>query len=200
MDDAYVVLVQSQALDNFADAGANIERNLVRAINTVARNARAEAARLIRTQSNFPASYLSGDKGRLSITQRATTNDLSARITGRSRPTSLATFATTGKTKRSAGVSVKVKPGLAQRLDRAFFVQLRAGQSGALGNTGLAIRLPEGQRPSAAYKPKQMGRNLWLLYGPSIDQVFDDVALEMSDDLAEKLETEFLRLQDLNLD
>ena len=56
MDDAYVVLVQSQALDNFADAGANIERNLVRAINTVARNARAEAARLIRTQSNFPAS------------------------------------------------------------------------------------------------------------------------------------------------
>ena len=93
-----------------------------------------------------------------------------------------------------------MKPGLAQRLDRAFFVQLRAGQSGALGNTGLAIRLPEGQRPSAAYKPKQMGRNLWLLYGPSIDQVFDDVALEMSDDLAEKLETEVLRLQDLNLD
>ncbi len=199
MSDAYVVLVQSNALDGLSDIGPNIERNLARAVNTITRNARAEAARRMRKQVNFPAHYLSGENGRLTITKRASETDLSAAITGRHRPTSLATFATSSRSKRSAGVTVQVQPGLSTRLPGAFFVNLRRGQSGALGNVGLAIRLPEGQQPSRAYKPKRLGRNLWLLYGPSIDQVFDDVADEMSPDLAEKLEAEFFRLQELNL-
>ncbi|PAL23535.1 hypothetical protein [Sphingopyxis sp. GW247-27LB] len=200
MADPYVVLVQSQTLDSITSIGATIERNLARAINTVTRNARAEAARRIRQQVAFPARYLSGENGRLSITKRANTMDLTAAITGRHRATSLARFATTPTSKRSAGVSVQVEPGLATRMPKAFFIPLRSGNTDTLGNVGLAIRLPEGQTPSRAYKPKLLGRNLWLLYGPSIDQVFDDVADEMSPDLAERLEVEYLRLQELDLD
>jgi hypothetical protein len=121
-------------------------------------------------------------------------------ITGRHRPTSLASFARGARTigPRRTAVSLEVQPGIVRRLKGAFFVRLRAGNTDTgPGNTGLAIRLPAGKVPDRAYKPKLMGKNLWLLYGPSIDQVFDDVANDISSDAANYLEAEFLRLMGL---
>lgn len=197
--EAYAVLVRSDTLDNFGEIGPSVQRNIARAVNTTAARARVAAAREIRAQVAFPAQYLSPSAGRLALTKKATASDPSAIIRGRHRPTSLARFARNAMSAGQTGARIEVQPGLSKFLPRAFFVPLRSGADGSSNNLGLAIRLREGQRPNRAYKPKLIGRNLWLLYGPSIDQVLDDVANEIAPDAGEFLAQEFLRLTDLDL-
>lgn len=192
-----MVAVQSSALEDFNDLTPQMALNMARAINKTTERGRAAAAKLMRTQVGFSASYLSPSSGRLTIDSRANSEDLSASIRGRHRPTSLARFATTAR-RGQRGARITVQPGLARFLPKAFFVQLRSGNTDTRNNLGLAIRLPEGQRPGRAYKPTELFPGLWLLYGPSVDQVFDDVAEEISPDLADYLGNEFLRLMDLN--
>jgi len=189
----YAIFVKGM-LDFPADPSAEMARNAVRAINRTLERSRTAAGRRIREQVNFPANYLSGQNGRLKITKKAQGRDFEGIITGRHRPTSLATFARNARRGRGVRPVVSVQPGLARRLDGAFFVNLRSGNTDTRNNLGLAIRLPEGQVPDRAYKPQKLGENLWLLYGPSVDQVFDDVAEEISPQSLAFLETEFLRL------
>lgn len=198
MSGAYVIAVDG--LKNLAaDATPAIAAKAAMAINKTIERSRAQAAREIRQQVAFSPSYLSRPD-RLGITKKASRTDLESIITGRHRPTSLATFSrgarVVGKRRRSY-VDVEVKPGLVQRLNGAFFVNLRTGNTDTKGNLGLAIRLPVGKRPDRAYKPTLVGKNLWLLYGPSIDQLFDDVANDISPQAADFLEAEFLRLMGL---
>jgi len=198
MSDNYVIAVQGlDALNGMAEVPAKIQMNAVRALNSTIDRARTGAARRIREQVDFPASYLAPSGGRLSVTKRAQSSDLEAVITGRHRPTSLARFAVGGGRTRKPGVRVQVKPGLATFLPKAFFINLRSGNTDTLGNRGLAIRLPAGKKPDRAYKPTPIGRGVWLLYGPAISQVFDDVAADIAPESTEYLEAEFLRLMDL---
>jgi hypothetical protein len=200
MAEEFVVAMQSATADAMmGDLSApKIALNLQRSINRTAEKYRTESAREIRTQVNFPASYLAPSNGRLTVTKHADSDDLSAVITGRHRPTSLARFAVSTKNAGQRGARVSVQPGLASFLPRAFFVNLRSGNTDTKNNVGLAIRLPAGKRPSAAYKPTELAPGLWLLYAPSVDQVFDDVAGDLSPAAAEFLEAEFLRLMGLN--
>lgn len=197
--DAYAVLVKSEVIDSLGDVSEAVQRNISRAVNRTVDRARTEAVRQIREQVAFPARYLSPSEGRLAVVKKASPSDPSAIIRGRHRPTSLARFAKNARRTGVAGARLEVQPGIARFLPGAFFIPLRSGADGSNNNLGLAIRLPVGQRPSRAYKPTLIGRNLWLLYGPSIDQVFDDVANEMAPDTADFLEREFLRLTDLDL-
>lgn len=199
-DESYAVLVQSNAIDALGLDGKNIARNIARAVNATAKRARPAAARAMREQVAFPARYLSSQGGRLQQTKIATEADPMAVITGRHRPTSLARFASNARQAGQRGARVEVSPGAARFLPGAFFIRLPAGRTdGSNTNLGLAIRLPAGQRPSRAYKPTLLGRGLWLLYGPSVDQVFDDVAAELAPESAAFLEREFLRLTDIGL-
>jgi hypothetical protein len=183
------------AADDVKSMGSNVELNIVRALNRTIDSARTASARMIRQQVNLPAQYLNRPD-RLGVTKRAQRGDLEAVITGRSRPTSLARFATYGRVRQRGGVDITVKPGHSVHLKKAFFVNLRSGNTDGLGNLGLAIRLPKGQRPDRAYKPQPLGDGLWLLYGPSLAQVFDDVAVEITPSTADNFEAEFSRLMD----
>lgn len=169
------------------------------AVNRTVDRTRTASARSIRAQINFPARYLDPAGGRLEVSQRATNANLEGRITGRTRPTSLARFSS-GAEPGQAGVKVQVKTGGAARfLPRAFAIRLRAGSAllDTKSNLGLAIRTASGEKPRGAYKPKQIGENLWLLYAPSVSQVFKSVRGDVSPDAADFLETEFLRLLDV---
>lgn len=166
----------------------NIRRAAMRAVNKTADRARAASAREMRNQVNFPARYLSSE-GRLQVTRKASLNNLEAVVTGRQVPTSLARFVQ-GTPKRGQGVRVEVKPGAARYMKRAFLMKLKNN------NVGLAMRTTGGP-PSGAYKPKKITDNLWLVYGPSIDQVFRTVAEDVSEPMADYLEGEFARLLDL---
>lgn len=192
MNEAYVIAVEG--LSDLPADRPKFAENAAKAINRTSERSRAAASRIMRQQVAFKAGYLAR-QDRLGITKKASQSDLESVITGRHRPTSLAQFARGGGRR---GVNVEVQPGIVRRLNKAFFVKLRSGNTDAgPGNRGLAIRLPEGKVPDRAYKPTPLGKGLWLLYGPSIDQVFDDVATEISPDSADFLEAEFLRLMAL---
>lgn len=203
MANNFVVVVEGlSALKSIADIPANIRLNAVRAVNKTLDRTRTSSARAIRMQVAFPAEYLGANRGRLTVSRRATNNALEGSITGYHRPTSLARFAsgsTARKGMKAEGVRVEVKPGVARLMRRAFLIKLPAGNTDTKSNLGLAIRTREGQRPSKAFRPARLGKNLWLLYGPSVDQVFKTVSSDEAPGAADYLEAEFLRLMDVDL-
>ena len=147
-----------------------IETALLRSINKTADRARTLAAQPIREQVAFPASYLAPSAKRLFVSTKATkASPFEAVISGRDRPTSLARFTNQkplggGQRHRGGQVAVTVKPGVRRYIKRAFLITLNNS------NVGLAVRT-DGGPPNNAYAPKEIGKNLWLLYGPSVDQV-----------------------------
>lgn len=147
-----------------------IETALLRSINKTADRARTLASQDIREQVAFPASYLAPSAKRLFVSTKATkASPFEAVISGRDRPTSLARFTNQkplggGQRHRGGQVAVTVKPGVRRYIKRAFLITLNNS------NVGLAVRI-DGGPPNNAYAPKEIGKNLWLLYGPSVDQV-----------------------------
>ncbi|ESQ85509.1 hypothetical protein AEAC466_04240 [Asticcacaulis sp. AC466] len=158
----------------------------VAAINKTADRTRTQASRLMRNQVDFKASYLDE---RLKVTKYARGRDLTAVIRGRDRPTSLARFIT--HVSKGKGVAVAVKPGVARFIKRSFIFKGGTNQQNRL----LAVRT-DGGKPAGAYKPIRLTDKLWLIYGPSIDQVFRVVRDDVAPAAAEYLETEFNRIMD----
>ena len=175
----------------------------VRAINRVAREQRTDAARRIRTQVAFPASYLSPSSGRLFVSRRATRGRLEARITARSRPTSLARFSvgSANPGRRNVTTALEVSSGRATFVRRAFLIRLRSGTAltDTRSNLGLAIRLRPGESLVNKRQQVRLSDGLYLLYGPSVQQVFLDnqgtgVATDIENPTADKLVAEYFRL------
>lgn len=186
------VVVRGQFLKDahdFFDALPEVaESAAMMAINQVAeRDGLAMMRKDIESQVAFPAGYLKRDD-RLGVTRKATRKSLEAVVTGRDRATSLARFAAgqTPSNTRRKGVRVQVKKGgPARHLDKAWLVSLNNG------NIGLATR--DKRLLSRAYKPVLLDRGVFLLYGPSVDQVFGTVAQDSLPEIGRLLSKEFYR-------
>jgi hypothetical protein len=167
----------------------DIDEALQLSINDSARLARREGAKQILEEVNYPRSYLRGEGSRLSISQFATRSNPEAVVTGRDRATSLARFATSKpKFGRQRGVKVKVSTdGATQQLHGGFFLRLNNG------NVGLAVRTRKGERLRNSRAAVALGNGAYLLYGPSVNQVFQGVAADIVDRVSDNLETQFLR-------
>ena len=170
------------------------------AVNFAALRGASLASKEIRRQINFPGGYLGavGKPGsRLAVTERASTNNLRAVITGRGRATSLARFARGsvrfGRPTRDPRVKV-ARGGGSSKVRGGFFVKLRAGASiGENFNVGLAVRLKPGERIKNKRKMVSLGKGAYLLYGPSVDQAFRSVAGDVQPDVSALATNEFLR-------
>ncbi len=170
------------------------------AINdTATRKAVPDFRKLMLEEVDFPAGYL--DNKNFGVTKKAADTDLTAVITARQRPTSLARFAK-GQSfegaRRTGGVNVRVnKGGGSRRIKRAFFVRLRRGKDTQDGfNLGLAIRLKPGERLRGRKKGGagvQVAPDLYILQGPSVDQVFRETSVAGSPAVADGLLKEFTR-------
>lgn len=158
----------------------------------VAGTGRTRVKRGMEAQVAWPKGYL--NDRRLSVGRRATNEDLAASLVARQRPTSLARF-DPSRAPGKRGATVIVKPGRARPIDGAFFIRLRRGDELTEDNfnLGLAIRLKPGERVLGRRSNFNADSTLQLLYGPSPDQVMQDVALEESPEILEDVETEFLR-------
>jgi hypothetical protein len=174
------------------------------AINSVARGkGRKLLIDRMMSEVSFPREYL--DQDRLFFKKPASNNDLTAIIEARQRPTSLARFASGGAIgQRTGAITVRVKKGSGGRTfntkpggANAFLVRLRRGRALTEDrfNAGLALRLPEGQSLTGRKNGNtaEIFPNVFLLYGPSVDQVFRGVAEDLSDDIGALVETEFYR-------
>lgn len=198
------VLIVIEGLDGLKfipEFSDTVETAMTRALNTTAAKSRTKMDRAIRIQVAFPASYLRPSTKRLWVSKKAKPNAFEATIQGRGRPTSLARFTRQkplpgGKRHRGGKINVTVKPGRKKSIKRAFLIRLNSG------NVGLAVRT-DGNKPKGAYKPKLIGNNVWLLYGPSVDQTLiaattgKGVVEELTPDMLDALEVEFMRQYDL---
>jgi len=202
----YAVVVRGLAdLGLVAQLSDSVLLDAARAINAVAPSIRTESARAILGQVNFPNSYLNPSAKRLYVSRLAKRGNLEAAITARRRPTSLARFVKGSlKDKQVGGMSVQVEAGgKTTQFDKAFVIKLK-GATEAMGNLGLAIRLPKGKAIRNRHSAVRMANGLYLLYGPSVQQVFMDnqgegVAEDMVPLALEKLADEYTRLFDLRL-
>lgn len=178
-----------------------IQTALIRAINKAADRGRTMAAKAVKDQVAFPAHYLQPAAKKLWVRTRATkAGPFEAIIQGRDRPTSLARFSKQKPlppgSRHRGGVRVTVKPGQTRTIRRAFLITLKNN------NIGLAVRT-DGEAPPGAYKPKEISPNLWLLYGPSVDQALsaasddDGVYEDITPELLDILNAEFNRQMDL---
>jgi hypothetical protein len=67
------------------------------------------------------------------------------------------------------------------------------------GNLGLAIRLPIDKTPDKTYSARPFTVNggqptgVWLLYGPSVNQVLNGVATDNQETLMNMIESRFYR-------
>lgn len=199
---AYGVFVEGlEELEDIRQAAPKVRRAAALAINRTTTDARARAAREVLSEVRLPPSYVGPSQDRLGIYQRANRNRLEAGIRARGRPTSLARFVVGRPRLHQPGLTVSVQHGAASFLSRAFLVRLRrgGGLTDTQFNAGLAIRLPRGQRPVGTTRAVELSRGLFLLYGPSVAQIFLDnqnrgVARDLEDPTARELQREFLRL------
>jgi hypothetical protein len=201
-DLGYVVAVNGiSAIRDLETIPESIKVAAQQAVNRTSDRARTASAKEILQQVAFPASYLAPSGGRLSVTKRATRDDLEARITGRWRPTSLARFVRSGSPGNTkSGVSLEVQPGHAVRSKRMFLLRLRAGTADldTQSNLGLAIRLKPGERVEGKHKMVQLSKGLYLLYGPAIVAGICDGSQDISPDAADFMQQEFLRLLEVH--
>ena len=166
------------------------------AINDVAtRGGMALIREEMTDQIAFPSGYLTGD--RIGVTKRATNASLEAVITGRKRATSLARFTSARSVNQKGGVSVRVTKGRTTYLKQAWLVRLKKGASLDEDNynIGLAIRLRPGEKlnKKTVHQSWLVAGQVALLYGPSVDQVFQEVAGDVVDPVSEMVEDEFFR-------
>ncbi len=151
----------------------------------------------IQAQIAFPTGYLN-DPSKIRVSSHATNANLVASVSTRQRATSLARFAAAAYPQpKGTPLAVTVRPGHTETLKGAFLVRLRRGASVSEDNfnVGLAVRLKPGDslRNVKSGRTVQLDKNLFLLYGPSIDQVFDEVAEEQSDAIGSEVASEFTR-------
>lgn len=197
MPSQYVIQVDGldAQIQNLDQAARSIRVAASRAINRAVRQTRTSSAREVRRQVAFPAQRLNEN---LKVTQFSRPDRLEAIITGRSRPTSLARFAR-NRPARGGRVRLSVKPGRSTVIGGAFLIPLRAGSADieTRANLGLAVRLKPGEQLRNKRSFRALNNGLYLLFGPSVDQVFDDVAQEQIIPAGDILEQEFLRQLDL---
>lgn len=187
-----------RALNDFLEAAPETTRQSASlAMNTVLpRKGMNRYRKQMKAQIGFPAGYLE-DTEKFGVTQFAKPGDLTAAITARQRPTSLARFA--NGPVGGEGATVRVKAGRSTRLKRAFMVRLMSGTqlTGETYNLGLAVRIPGGEAAVRGKKDTShmvhLSKDVFLLYGPSVDQVFQSVSVTETPQVLNEIEAEFYR-------
>lgn len=205
MAEQFAVFVEGlNDLDFTKGSSAKIKKAASQAINTLTRDKRARAAKMIRDQVNLPARSVSPSGKGLYVSKFASPGDLEGRITARGRPTSLASFVQGSPRVGKAGVVVEVQPGKARFMKRVFPLRLPQGSTltETKFNLGLAIRLRPGESIQNKVSARRVSKGLYLLYGPSVDQVFrsldgSGVANDLVPEIERELPEVFLRLLEL---
>lgn len=183
--------------------GGNVVTAARQSVNEAAVFARRVGSREIRDQINFKAGYLDGRgnaNARLAVTRQARDADLEAVVTGRDRPTSLARFRVgafipRGRGARKRAVRVRVSAsGGPKTIRDAFYIRLRQGAAAVTDdqyNEGIAIRLKPGERISNKRAMSSIGGGLYVLYGPSVGQVYRTVAPRTVDAVGLRMQDRF---------
>jgi hypothetical protein len=204
--DTFIVAVSSlEQLEQLEDFSPQLRKAARIAVNFAATKGRTILAKAVLEEIALPRSYVQPGGKRLYIKNKATDTDLTATVFARTRRTSLTRFIPGGFSPgKNNGSALRVKVGAnkaVKKFEGAFIFKLRGanGSTDPDPNYGFAVRTKNGKPPPNAYAPTQVGKNLWLLYGPSVAQILysernkGGLATENSPKLASLMEAEFRR-------
>lgn len=153
------------------------------AANDTIRWAKTRSTEAIQGELNVPKAALAGK--RFDITQYATPNRPEAVLSAEFSPLNLARFSTV---KPGQGVKprIQVTPGGAvPDLSHSFYIP------GPSGGFGLAVRTKGAMTNSR--KARQIGKNLYILFGPSVDQAFRTSMPTLVPQVMDQFESNFYR-------
>lgn len=199
------VFIEASGLENYAKYLETFpeitERAASMALNQTTERKGLKLARdKMLEQVAFPTGYLYPP--RFGVVRKARPGSLLTVMRGAFTPTPLGRFAGEQRTRfitarkhsrkvQRPKIRVQIKPGRFVELPKAFLLTLRNG------NIGLGIRLEPGETLRNSIGAKQILTGplagVYLLYGPSVDQVFRTVAVDITPPLLLELENEFLR-------
>jgi len=173
-----------EAIKRFPQAAAEASKL---AVNDTIDFARANIRKAIVDQIAVPPDAIT--PARFGVTRRATQNKLEAVLSASNQPLGLVRFARGEKVSGKTGVQVQVKKGGEIRtLKNAFFLPT----PGAPGSFALAVRAPGGLSNSrGAYRVK--GTDIYLLSGPSPNQLLANIAPKLLTTIQTRLNREFTR-------
>lgn len=142
---------------------------------------------------NLPADALAGRRFRIS--QRPTTANPEAVISADNNPLGLSRFVVSQKARGAAHPKVRILVGGTPKSfsdpdtkgSYSFLIPTPGGADGV----GLALRTKEPLRNSRA--GRKIGRDLYLLSGPSVNQMFGQLMPTIVPRIEAKLQTEFAR-------
>jgi hypothetical protein len=196
----------SRSFDGLQDA---VRKSAAFALNEGARFGRVRQIDKMADEINLPRSYMSR---RMDVAKAYPGQPvLQAKLRGTHVPVSLSRFLArpslrnTPNARSTVGkVSVRVlKKGAAKDMKRAFLVRLRKGKelTSDQYNVGLAMRLPNSAAVTGRKKPlRALDRgtrtSLFLLHGPSVDQLFRrevDTEHALNQPVLNAIEREFFR-------
>lgn len=176
-NETFIMVIEG--LDNFSslDKLPPIMRQAARiAVNHAATKGRSLLATGVLNEVALPRSYVQPGQKRLHVKSKATDDSLEAVLEARGRRTSLTRFIPGGVSAggaKNSTLMIKVgKSSPVKQFTGAFLFKLKSGSpdTDTKGNYGFALRTKTG-KPDKAYKPTQIGKNLFLLYGPSVSQI-----------------------------
>lgn len=154
----------------------------------------------IMAEVNRSSAYLGNPKNvnsKLARIKTASVNDLESIVQANHRLASLAGFSNSpvsfGRPK--SAIKVKVGKGGAKEVKRGFFIRLKKGDvlTEDNYNLGIAIRLKPGEKVGNKKVSKAKDSRIAVLYGPSVEQMFNRITPEIADDVLAFAEREFLR-------
>lgn len=203
VDGSGLTAISDFVLSRFPNA---VKRAMQLSVNDTARDALKLGGDAMRKQVRFPDDYLNQPE-RFWISQFATADNAEAHITARSRATSLRRFAVGdptpdstrghgGKGQQALGIQVEVRPGNVINFRSGFVIPLRPVAEMGGVNYGIAVKLKAGQVPpikKSVFSEAQLGHAYYILYGPSVDQVFKGVAKDIAPEVTSRLDAEFQR-------
>jgi hypothetical protein len=150
------------------DASKAVKDSIVISINDTAKFGHAEIKKRIVEEVNLKPSYIgSKNSGRLKISSYAVNANDSAVISARARGTLMSRFLVSAF-KRGSPAKVSIAKSRVSSISNAFLMKLKSG------NSGLVKRVKSG-RIEGSKGALKIGKNLFLLYAPSVSQIMSSV-------------------------
>ena len=182
----------AEQLRDLGDAAGRISADVV---NDTVDFAFDRSKELILDDVMFPSGYLELGNN-FQIKQRATESKPVASITARHRATSLARFVVgSPQPYARGGVKIRIRRGGATHMRNAWVTGLNKGNRGVATRVRPGGTIPgrkKGTRGLPVLRKDERGTT-YLLYGPSVNQVFEDVSGDVKPEVAEYMSDQFFR-------
>lgn len=199
-----VIDIQLRGLDSVEKFYATMPERTEKALRLAVNAASLHGARMAKKQMiaevNRTSAYIGNPKNlnaKLAVVKTAKAGDLESIVQANHRAASLAGFSNSPVSFGKPRTPIRVRVGRSKtvELKRAFFIRLKRGATLSEDNynLGIAMRLKPGEKVNNKNVHVSGNSRYAVLYGPSVEQMFNRITPEIADDVLAYAEREFLR-------